>query len=95
MEVLDGGKEYDKAMIVAQCQSMIRNSGISKRELQLIDKARAAEDKGEPDVTRFKRFKEYYIAETAVLAADEVQPTTNHANSAMQQKIEDLSESLI
>ena len=32
MEVLDNGKEYDKDVIVSQCQSMIRNSGISKRE---------------------------------------------------------------
>ena len=95
MEVLDNGKEYDKDVIVSQCQSMIRNSGISKKELRLIDKAWAVEDKGEPEETRFNRFKEYYIAATAVLAADEVQPTTNHANSAMQQKIDDLSETLV
>ena len=93
MEVLDGRKEYGKSMIVAQCQSMIRNSGISKRELQLIDKAWADKDKGEPDETRSDRFKEYFIAETAILAADEVQPRKNHANSAMQQKIDELSES--
>ena len=74
---------------------IIRNSGISKRELRLIDKAWAVEDKDEPEETRFVRFKEYYIAETAILAADEVQTTKNHANSAMQQKIDDLSESLM
>ena len=71
MEVLNG-KEYNSELSVAQCQSMIRNSGISKRELQQIDKAWAKEDKGKPDETRFERFKEYYIAETAILAADEV-----------------------
>ena len=95
MEVLDGGKEYDKATIVSQCQSVIRNLGINKRELGLIDKAWVLEDKNEPEETRFVRFKVYYIAETAILAADEAQPTTNYANSAMQQKIDDLSESLL
>ena len=95
LEVLDGGKEYDSAMIVAQCQSMIRNSGISKRELRQIDKAWAKEDKGKPDEARFEQFKKDYIAETAIIAADQVQPTNNHANSAMQQKINELSESLV
>ena len=33
LEVLNG-KEYDSDLIVAQCQLMIRNSGISKRELR-------------------------------------------------------------
>ena len=74
---------------------MIRNSGISKRELRQIDKAWAKEDKGKPNETRFERFKEYYIAKTAILAADEVQITTKHANSVMQQKIDELSESLV
>ena len=37
----------------------------------------------------------YYIAKTAIQAANEAQPMTNHANSAMQQKIDDLSESLL
>ena len=69
-------------MIVAQCQSIIRNLGISKRELRKIDKVWIKEDKNEPDETRFERFKKYYIAKTAILAADEVQPTNNHANSA-------------
>ena len=95
MEVLDGGKEYDKATIVSQCQSVIRNSGINKRELRLIDKGWVVEDKNKPEDTRFTRFKDYYIAETAILAADEAQPMTNHANSAMQQKIDELSESLV
>ena len=95
MEVLDGGKEYNKATIVSQCQSVIRNSGINKRELRLIDKGWAVEDKNKPEDTRFVRFKVYYIAETAILAADEAQPTTNYANSAMQQKIDDLNESLL
>ena len=95
LEVLDTGKEYDSTMIVAQCQSMIRNSGISKRELRQIDKAWAKEDKGKPYEARFERFKKYYIAEIAIKAADEVQPTNNHANSAMQQKINELSESLV
>ena len=57
MQVLDGGKEYDKATIVAQCQSVIRNSGINKQELRLIDKAWAVEDKNKPKETRFVRFK--------------------------------------
>ena len=95
MEVLDGGKEYDKATIVVQCQSVIRNLGINKQDLRLIDKAWAVEDKNKPEETRFVPFKVYYIAKTAILAADEAQPTTNYANSAMQQKNDDLSESLL
>ena len=74
---------------------MIRNSGINKQELRLIDKAWALEDKKEPEETRFVRFKVYYITETAILAADKAQPMTNYANSALQQKIGDLSESLL
>ena len=33
MEVLDGGKEYNKPTIVSQCQLVIRNLGINKQEL--------------------------------------------------------------
>ena len=95
MEVLDTGKENDSAMIVAQCQSMICNWGISKRELRQIDKAWAKEDKGKPDETRFEQFKKYYIVETVIIAVDEVQPANNHTNSAMQQKSNKLSESLV
>ena len=39
LEVLNDGKEYDSEMIVAQYQSMIRELGISKRELRKIDKS--------------------------------------------------------
>ena len=95
LEVLDGGKVYNITMIVLQCQSIIRNSGISKRELWQIDKAWAKEDKGKPDEARFERFKKYYIAETAIIVADEVHPTNNHTNSVMQQKNNELSESLV
>ena len=58
LEVLDRGKEYDSAMIVAQYQSMFWNLIISKRELRQIDKEWAKEDKGKPDETRFELFKE-------------------------------------
>ena len=87
--------ESDSEMIVAQCQSMICNLGISKRELQKIDKEWIKEDEYKPDETRFERFKKYYITDTAILAADELQPTNNHANSAIQQKINDLSDLLV
>ena len=95
LEVLNCGKEYKSEMIVAQCQSVIRRLGISKQELQSIDKDWSVEDRYKPDETRFERLKQYYIAETAILAADEVQATNNHANSVLQQKVNDLGNSLI
>ena len=64
-------------MIVAKCQSMIRESGICKQELGKIDRDWAKDDKDGDDDTRFERFKTYYITEIAILAADEVQGTTN------------------
>ena len=69
--------------------------GHQQARVWLIDKAWAVEDKNKPEETRFVRFKVYYITETAILAVVEAQPTTNYANSAMQQKIGDLSESLL
>ena len=74
---------------------MIHNSGISKCEVQKINKEWVKEDENKPDETRFKWFKKYYIAKTAILAADEVQPTINHANSAMQQPINNFSDLLV
>ena len=64
--------------------------GICKRELYKIDKDWTKEDLNADVDTRFERFKNYYITKTAILAADEVQGTTNRANSAMEQKLTNL-----
>ena len=90
LAVLNNGKAYDSELLVAQCQSAIRDSGISKRELRKIDKEWTKEDTGKDEATRFERFKTYYIAETAILAADEVQGTNNRANSAVAQQLTEL-----
>ena len=79
-------------MIVVQCQSMIPESGICKQKLRKIDKDWAQNDKNGDNDTIFERFKSYYITETAILVADEVQSITNQANSAMEQKITDLQD---
>ena len=90
LAVVNDGKPYDSELLVAQCQLRIRESGICKQELCKIDKEWAREDTGKDPDTRFERFKTYYITETAILAADEVQCTANRANSAMKQKMTDL-----
>ena len=95
LEVLNDGKEYDSELIVAQCQSMIRNLGIRKRELRKIDKDWTKEDKYKPDETRLERFKKYYIAETAILDADEVQSTNYQANSVIEHKIDNLTTNIL
>ena len=87
---VNGGKAYDSELIVAQFQSKIRESGIYKRELPKIDKDWTIDNRYKDSKTRFKRFKTYYITKTAILAADEVEDTTNKANSAIVQKVTNL-----
>ena len=54
LSVLSNGKTYDSDLLIAQCQSKIRDSGISKRELRKIDKEWATEDKDKDAKTRFE-----------------------------------------
>ena len=90
LAVLNNGKPYDNELLVAQCQSRICDSGICKQELRKIDKEWARDDKAKDPDTIFEQFKTYYITETTILAADEVQGTTNRVNSAMEQMMTNL-----
>ena len=94
LAVLNNKKAYDSELLVAQCQSRICDLGICKRELRKIDREWARDDQGKDPNTRFERFKTYYITKKVILAADELQGTTNWANSAMKQKITYLKASL-
>ena len=88
--VLNNGKAYDSELIVAQCQSKICESGICKQKLRKSNKDWTKEDLNADADTRIEHFKNFYITETAILAADEVQGTTNRVNSAMEQKLTNL-----
>lgn len=84
LAMLNDGKTYDSELIVSRCQLKIRGSGICKQELRKIDKDLLKKDLSADTDTRFKRFKNYYITKTAGLAVDEVQGTTNQANSVKE-----------
>ena len=60
-----------------------------------MEKDWTKEDQNADPDTRFKWFKTYYITKTDILAADEVQSTTNWASSAMEQKLTDLQATVL
>ena len=90
MEIL--GYTYPTNLLIAQCQTTIRNCGISKMELRKLDTEWDSIDQGKPEIGRYKRFKEYYIQKMTIMVADNVSGTKqqHQANSALEKQVSDL-----